>query len=214
MPTFPKTDIYALTDASLSLGRPTLDIVDAMLEAGIKIIQYREKNKSSGEMLRECLAIREKTEKNGCFFIVNDHVDIAMLCRADGVHVGQDDLPVTAVRELVGPDIVIGVSASSLQEAEQAVRDGADYLGVGAIFPTETKKDASCTGLELFRTITAASPLPVAAIGGINERTLPEIITAGAECVCMVSAITMARDIPSQVARLRDIIRKAKTAGA
>lgn len=210
MPVFPLTDIYALTDANLSLNRPTLEIVDAMLEAGIGIIQYREKHKSSGAMLEECLAIRERTQKAGCFFIVNDHVDIAMLCKADGVHVGQDDLPVAAIRELMGPDIVIGVSASTQEEARKAIADGADYLGVGAVFSTNTKKDASFAGLELLRTLIATSPIPVAAIGGINETTLPEVIQAGAQCVCMVSAITMANNIPEKVARLRTIIHHAK----
>ena len=210
MPVFPLTDIYALTDANLSLNRPTLEIVDAMLEAGIGIIQYREKHKSSGAMLEECLAIRERTQKAGCFFIVNDHVDIAMLCKADGVHVGQDDLPVAAIRELMGPDIVIGVSASTQEEARKAIADGADYLGVGAVFSTNTKKDASFAGLELLRTLIATSPIPVAAIGGINETTLPEVIQAGAQCLCMVSAITMANNIPEKVARLRTIIHHAK----
>ena len=210
MPVFPLTDIYALTDANLSLNRPTLEIVDAMLEAGIGIIQYREKHKSSGAMLEECLAIRERTQKASCFFIVNDHVDIAMLCKADGVHVGQDDLPVAAIRELMGPDIVIGVSASTQEEARKAIADGADYLGVGAVFSTNTKKDASFAGLELLRTLIATSPIPVAAIGGINETTLPEVIQAGAQCVCMVSAITMANNIPEKVARLRTIIHHAK----
>lgn len=210
MPTFPSTDIYALTDATLSLGRSTLDIVDAMLEAGITIIQYREKNKNSGEMLKECLAIKERTQKAGCFFIVNDHIDIAMLCKADGVHVGQDDLPVAAIRKLMGPDIVIGVSASSMAEAERAIMDGADYLGVGAIFSTDTKKDASLAGLELLQTISSTSPIPVVAIGGINEFTLPEVIKGGAQCVCMVSAITMAPDIPQKVQQLRAIIKQAK----
>lgn len=210
MPAFPLTDIYALTDANLSLGRPTLEVVDAMLEAGIKVIQYREKNKSSGEMLKECLAIKERTQKAGCFFIVNDHIDIAMLCKADGVHVGQDDFPVASIRQLMGPDIVIGVSASTMQEAEQAIKDGADYLGVGAVFSTNTKKDASFAGIELLQNIIATAPIPVAAIGGINEDTLPQVIKAGAQCVCMVSAITMAEDIPQKVAQLRAIIKQAQ----
>lgn len=210
MPAFPLTDIYALTDANLSLARPTLEVVDAMLEAGIKVIQYREKNKSSGEMLKECLAIKERTQKAGCFFIVNDHIDIAMLCKADGVHVGQDDFPVASIRQLMGPDIVIGVSASTMQEAEQAIKDGADYLGVGAVFSTNTKKDASFAGIELLQNIIATAPIPVAAIGGINEDTLPQVIKAGAQCVCMVSAITMAEDIPQKVAQLRAIIKQAQ----
>ena len=118
--------------------------------------------------------------------------------------------PVAAIRELMGPDIVIGVSASTQEEARKAIADGADYLGVGAVFSTNTKKDASFAGLELLSTLIATSPIPVAAIGGINETTLPEVIQAGAQCVCMVSAITMANNIPEKVARLRTIIHHAK----
>ena len=102
--TSPETDVYALTDDGLSLGRPVLDVARALLGSGIKILQYREKEKKAGQMLAECLELRRLTREAGACFIVNDHVDIALLCEADGVHVGQDDLPVEAVRRLVGPD--------------------------------------------------------------------------------------------------------------
>lgn len=137
----PGADIYALTDSKLSLGRPTLQVARALLDAGIKILQYREKDMDAGLMLEECRALRAMTLEAGACFIVNDHVDIAMLCDADGVHVGQDDLPVEAVRSLIGPDRIIGLSTHSPDQARKAVAVGADYIGVGPIYATQTKKN-------------------------------------------------------------------------
>ena len=107
--TSPETDLYALTDDELSLGRPAVEVAKALLDSGIKILQYREKEKKAGQMLKECLELRRLTREAGACFIVNDHVDIAVLCEADGVHVGQEDLPVEAVRRLVGPDMIISL---------------------------------------------------------------------------------------------------------
>lgn len=208
MPCLPRTDIYALTDARLSLGRSTVAVVAEMLKAGIRIIQYREKEQPSGAMLEECLAIRRMTREAGCCFIINDHVDIAMLCEADGVHVGQDDLPLWAVRQLVPPSCIVGVSVRNLEEARKAIADGADYLGAGAVFPTGTKTDAVATGLAFIRELTAASPVPVVAIGGINERTIQAVAAHGAQCFAIVSAITAAPDIPGKVAFLRELLGK------
>ncbi len=203
MPKLPNTDIYAITDSMQSLGRSNVEVVEQMLLADIKIIQYREKNKSSGEMLKECLQIRELTLAAGCFFIVNDHVDIAMLCKADGVHVGQDDLPLVAVRSLLGRDCIVGVSVHSVAEAGRAIADGADYLGVGAVFPTLTKADAKHTGLELTRELSKTSPVPVVSIGGINEQNIGAVASCGVSYFAIVSAITKAQDIPAKVALLR-----------
>ena len=105
--TSPETDLYALTDDELSLGRPAVEVAKALLDSGIKILQYREKEKKAGQMLKECMELRSLTREASACFIVNDHVDIAILCEADGVHVGQEDLPVEAVRRLVGPDMII-----------------------------------------------------------------------------------------------------------
>ena len=133
--TSPETDLYALTDDELSLGRPTVEVAKALLDSGIKILQYREKEKKAGQMLKECLELRRLTREAGACFIVNDHVDIAVLCEADGVHVGQEDLPVEAVRRLVGPDMIIGLSTHTPDQARAAVASGADYIGVGPIYP-------------------------------------------------------------------------------
>ncbi len=207
---FPDTDIYALTDSRLSLSRSTIAVVEALLRAGVKLIQYREKEKSKGEMLRECRVLRDMTRYAGCCFIINDHVDIALACDADGVHVGQDDLPLQEVRRLVGAERIIGVSTSMWSEAEEAIAGGADYLGVGPIYATDTKTDAVPVGLAYLREAARKSPIPITPIGGINAETLPEVVRAGGRCFAIVSAITLAEDIGARVAELRAIIRAAE----
>ncbi len=206
MPTIPQTDIYALTDSGQCLGRSTVAVASAMMEAGLKILQYREKKKPKGEMLAECLELRRLTREAGCCFIVNDHVDLALACEADGVHVGQEDLPLAVVRKLVGPDIIIGVSTHNMEEARAAVAGGADYIAAGAMFPTNTKKDIVLSGPAYLKEVSAWSPVPLVTIGGINEKTLPPIIAAGARCCAMVTAITLAEDIPAKVAALRALM--------
>lgn len=206
---FPETDIYCLTDSRQSLGRTTLEVVEQMLLGGARIIQYREKDKDAGPMLEECLAIREMTRKAGCCFIVNDHVDIALLCGADGVHVGQDDLPLASVRSLLGTERVIGVSTHCWAEAETAIRGGADYIGVGPIFPTATKTTTPAVGYAYLEEAAAKATVPTVTIGGINEGTAAEVVRRGARCCGIVSAITLAADIPAKMAELRAIMHGA-----
>lgn len=206
---FPDTDIYGLTDSRQSLGRSTVEVVRLLLEADVKILQYREKDKDAGVMLEECLTIRELTRKAGCCFIVNDHVDIALLCEADGVHVGQEDLPLSAVRRLVGKERIVGVSTHKWSEAQTAIEGGADYIGVGPLFATATKSEAKPVGLEYLAEVAAKSSVPFVAIGGVNERTLPEVLRRGARCCAIVSAITLADDIPARVGHLRAVMRGA-----
>ena len=202
----PKTDLYALTDSSISLGRSNVELVQEFLRAGIRIIQYREKNKSFQEMLAQCREIRKMTTAAGCCFIVNDHVELAVECMADGVHVGQDDLPLAEVRKLVGEECIIGVSARTGYEAEVAAKSGADYLGVGAVFPTNTKKDAVHTGLLVLQEIAENSPIPIVAIGGIHEGNIQILANMGIQYFAVVSALTLATDISAQVALLRSKI--------
>lgn len=206
---FPDTDIYCLTDSRQSLGRSTLEVVRLMLSAGIKIVQYREKDKDAGAMLEECQAIRGLTKEAGCCFIVNDHVDIALLCEADGVHVGQDDLPLAAVRKLVGKKRIVGVSTHQWSEAEAAIAGGADYIGVGPIFATATKTTTPPVGFVYLEEASAKATIPTITIGGVNERTAADVVRHGARCCGIVSAITLAEDIPAKIAELRSIIREA-----
>ncbi len=205
------TGLYAITDDSLSLGRPVLQVVDELLKSGIRILQYREKDKKAGRMLEDCLAIRAKTSEAGCLFIVNDHVDIAMLCRADGVHIGQEDLPLEAVRSLVGPEMVIGLSTHSPDQAARAVALGADYIGVGPLYATKTKKDVcEPVGLEYLDHVAATYPdLPFTAIGGIKRGNIRDVVRHGARCCCLVSEILSAPDIPARVDELRHLMATA-----
>lgn len=203
----PGADIYALTDSHLSLGRPTLQVARALLDAGIKILQYREKDMDAGKMLEECRALRAMTLEAGACFIVNDHVDIAMLCDADGVHVGQDDLPVPAVRSLIGSDRIIGLSTHSPAQARQAVVLGADYIGAGPIYATKTKKNVcDPVTLEYLDWVVANISLPFVAIGGIKRHNIADVVRHGAKCCALVSELVGADDIAARVREVRELL--------
>ena len=177
-----------------------------MIAGGIGIIQYREKRpaKSFAAMLEECRDIRRLTREAGVLFIVNDYCDIARLVDADGVHVGQDDLPVAAVRELIGPGKIIGLSTHSPEQAAEAVSAGADYIGVGPIFATATKDDVCApVGLEYLEHVVRSCPLPFVAIGGIKEHNIGQVVHRGAKSVCLVTEIVGAEDITATTRRLQ-----------
>ena len=209
---FPDTDIYGILDHGLSRGRGNVAVARQMLEAGIQVIQYREKERKMGVMLEECRAIRALTRAAGAVFIVNDFVDLAILADADGVHVGQEDLPVAEVRSLVGHGRIIGLSTHSPEQAEAALLCGADYIGVGPIFATQTKKDAVApVGLDYLRYVADNIALPFAAIGGINTNNIGMVVGHGARCCCCVSAIVSANNIPEAVHSLRRAMVEKKS---
>jgi thiamine-phosphate pyrophosphorylase len=198
--------LYGITAEKFSAGRNNIEVVRQMIAGGIKIIQYREKKaaKSSVEMFAECQAIREMTRAAGVTFIVNDHVDVALLVGADGVHVGQDDLPVAEVRRLLGPDKIIGLSTHSPAQAEEAVRLGADYIGVGPIFATRTKDDVCApVGFPYLEWVRDNIALPWVAIGGIKLHNIDEIVRRGAKTICLVTEIVGAPDIVGRVHELQ-----------
>lgn len=199
------TDIYALTDSSFSLGRSTEEVVCALLSAGVRIVQYREKTRNAGAMLEECRLLRRLTREAGACFIINDYVDLALLVDADGVHVGQEDLPVPEVRRLVGTDKIIGLSTQTQEQALAAERCGADYIGIGPIFATQTKKDACAPlGLSYLEWVAAHIQLPAVAIGGINEGNIGEVARHGARCCALVSELVSAPDIRAKVRAVRE----------
>lgn len=198
--------IYGITAEKFSLGRSNVEVVEAMIKGGVGIIQYREKRhqKDYCEILDECRAIREITRKEGVTFIVNDYVDIAMLVDADGVHVGQEDLPVGEARRLLGPDKIIGLSTHSPEQARQAERDGANYIGVGPIFTTQTKEDVCApVGLGYLEHVVANSPLPFVAIGGIKMHNISEVVKRGAKTICLVTEIVGAVNITEMARSLK-----------
>lgn len=201
------TDIYGITCEQYARGRSNVETVREMIEAGIRIIQYREKKKKALYKYQECLKIREITKRAEVTFIVNDDVDIAILVKADGVHIGQEDLPVEKVKELVGDDMIVGVSTHSPEQAWDAVRRGADYIGVGPIFPTQTKEDVcDPVGLEYLEYVVRNINIPFVAIGGIKEHNISRVREKGAKCIAMVTEIVGAEDIPKKVKSIRKVL--------
>lgn len=200
--------IYALTSEPHSLGRSNIEVSREILKAGVKILQYREKSKKQGEMYRECLQLRRMTREAGALFIVNDHLELALAVDADGVHVGQDDLPLEVVRELVGPTRMIGVSTHTPEQARAAVEGGADYIGVGPIYETRTKTDVCApVGLDYLRYVVENTDIPFVAIGGIKEHNLAEVVEAGAVTVALVTDIVGSSNIAEKINRLNKILR-------
>ncbi|WP_425061262.1 Thiamine-phosphate synthase [Sporomusa carbonis] len=208
MANFLTTDLYGLTAEEYSLGRSNAEVVELMIAAGIKVIQYREKDKKARQMYEECLTIRELTNKAGVTFIINDHVDLAMLVEADGVHIGQDDLPPEKVRKLIGDNMILGLSTHSPEQAKAAVASGVvDYIGVGPIFATRTKKDVcDPVGLEYLEYIVKNHDIPFVAIGGIKEHNIHEVKQRGAKIVALVTDIVGAVDIQAKVRSIRQAI--------
>ena len=199
--------LYGLTAEKFSLGRRNADVVQAMLDGGIRIIQYREKTKKMGLKYEECLHLRAMTREAGAAFIVNDDIDLALLVGADGVHVGQEDLPLEAVRRLVGENMAIGLSTHSPEQARAAEARGADYIGVGPIFATRTKEDVCApVGFAYLDFVAGNLSLPFVAIGGIKEHNLAEVATHGARCMALVTEITAAADIRGKIAALTCIL--------
>lgn len=199
------TDIYGLTAEEYSLGRDNVEVVRLLLDAGVRVIQYREKDKKAGAMYRECQAIRELTRAAGAVFIVNDHIDLALLTDADGVHVGQEDLPVKAVRRLVGPDVLVGLSTHAPEEAREAEASGlVDYIGVGPIFSTTTKKDVCApVGFDYLEFVATSIALPFVAIGGIKEHNIATVAAHGARTFALVTELVGQPDIAAKVRALR-----------
>ncbi|GLG00244.1 thiamine-phosphate synthase [Alicyclobacillus hesperidum subsp. aegles] len=193
-----KLAVYAITDDREDT-KSLLAAVEAALAGGATAIQLRRKRDDGGPLLRLGLEIRRLTREAGALYIVNDRVDIALLTEADGIHVGQTDIPCTRVRELA-PEQLIGVSARTTAEALEAERDGADYVGVGAVFPTTTKADAIHSGIDTLRAIAGTSSIPVVAIGGIDIARAPQVLAAGADGLAVVSAI-MSAPSPRDAAR-------------
>ncbi len=212
-PTLPR-GIYGITAEKFSLGRGNVAVAEAMIAGGITTIQYREKrpDKSHRQMLDECRRIRALTRAAGVRFIVNDYAEIALLVEADGVHVGQDDLPVPELRRLLGPEMIIGLSTHLPEQAREAVDLGADYIGVGPIFATQTKADVVApVGFAYLEHVARTSPLPFAAIGGIKEHNLGEVVKRGARTVCLVTEIVGAADIAAKVRELNRIMKATPT---
>jgi thiamine-phosphate pyrophosphorylase len=194
---------YFITDRVLSLKGNEND-VRAAVACGVKMIQYRNKNASSKEIYEEALKLKSLCINST--FIINDRVDIALSTDADGVHIGQEDLPLSAVRRLLGKDKIIGMTVHSEEDAIYAEKSGASYLGVAPIFSTKTKPDAGKpVGIELIKKIKRAVSIPVVGIGGINLVNAEEVIKAGADGICVISEVVTKPDVAAEIRKYQKL---------
>lgn len=205
------TELYGITGSKYSKGRTNQEVVSAMINAGIKVIQYREKEKSLKEKLSECHTLRKLTQDAGVSFIINDDVTLAQIINADGIHLGQDDLPLTDVRRIVGEEMIIGLSTHSHEQAKNAVQIGADYIGVGPIFKTFTKVNVcDPVGYEYLDWVVQNIKIPFVAIGGIKLSNIQEIISRKATCIALVTEIVGANNIEETIHKLKKIVGSAR----
>lgn len=200
--------IYLVTDEKCLRGRSLLTCVEAALRGGVTLLQYRGKNCSSAQMYEQALQLKRLCDKYRVPLIINDRLDIALAVHADGVHLGQDDLPCRVARQICGNDLLIGVSAHNVAEAMQAQADGADYLGSGAVFGSSTKTDVDTLGLSQLAAICGSVDLPVVGIGGIQTDNYQKVLAAGAKGAAIVSGILGADDIAGTVHTLQNIYKQ------
>lgn len=194
--------LYAVTDRAWAKEKSLYQQVEEALKGGVTCVQLREKSLSDEEFLQEAVEIKALCQRYNVPLFINDNVFVALKCGADGVHVGQDDMAVSKVRSIVGENMMIGVSAHSVEEALEAVKNGADCLGVGAMFATSTKADANVLSWQTLHDICHAVDVPVVAIGGLNKDNIPSLAGSGVDGVALVSAIFASEDIESECRRL------------
>ena len=195
-----KMRLYAITDRHWLNGRSLKEVVKESLDGGVTFLQLRDKNSDDETFLQEATELQELCRDYKVPLIINDNVEIALKMNADGVHVGQSDIKGRDIRAMIGPDKILGISAGTVEEAQAAEKAGADYIGVGAVFGTSTKKNARNLSLEKLQEISSSVSIPVVAIGGINASNLMELAGSGVDGVAVVSAIFAAKD-PGQATR-------------
>lgn len=200
--------LYAVTDRSWLSGRTLYEQVEEALQGGVTMVQLREKKLTEREFLKEAVKMKELCARYHVPLIINDRVDIALMADADGVHIGQKDLDLCIARAMLGPDKIIGVSARTVQQAKLACEQGADYLGVGAVFPTGTKQDAEVIPYERLKEVCEAASIPAVAIGGITKNNLNGLIGSGISGIAVVSAVFAQQDIRSAANALREQLTK------
>ena len=197
---------YFITDSGLSRAGNICDVQQAEA-CGVEVVQYRNKSAETLEMYREALKLREICRNSA--FLINDRIDIALAVDADGVHLGQSDMPYAAARKMLGPDKIIGITVHNLSEALEAQKVGADYLGVSPIFSTKTKSDAGKpAGIILVEEIRAKVDIPLIAIGGIDLANAPEVVRAGADGVCAISAVVAKDDVGREIRKFQELFRE------
>ena len=203
--------LYLVTDRSLSRGRDTMQIVQAAVRGGVTCVQLREKSCSTRDFIEEARRISDFLKEHHLPLIINDRIDVAMAVGAEGVHLGQTDMPLETARTILKKDMIIGISAESVEDAVEAEKGGADYISVSPVFSTSTKTDtAPPLGLEGISTIRRHVRIPVVGIGGINKENCAQVIRHGADGVAVVSAIVSSADPEKEARELLEIIRRAQ----
>jgi thiamine-phosphate pyrophosphorylase len=199
-------DLYFITDSRLT-RRTVLEDVNSALSAGVKIIQYREKDLNTRKMIDEAKKIGRSCRENDALFIINDRVDIALAVDADGIHLGNEDMPYRDARRLLGDKKIVGLTVHDVGEAIEAERIGADYIGISPIFETTTKPDAGTpSGINLIKYIKKAVKIPFIAIGGINQDNIKSVLEAGARSVAAISVIVASDDVEKECKKFREVI--------
>ena len=198
--------LYVIVDTGWLKGRKHTEVARQVIKGGAKTIQIRCKERSTKEFLVIAGDLKKICAENGVLFIVNDSLEVALAVNADGLHVGQEDMPVAEVKKLLPIDMILGCSVTTVEEAQKAKQNGADYLGVGAIYATATKESAKAVGVGRIKEIKKSVDLPIVAIGGINKTNLSQVIKAGADAAAVISAILGAGDIEKAARELVNII--------
>jgi len=201
-PTPPIRGLYVIVDPEQTRGRDPVEVARQALEGGASLIQWRDKARDKGEQLPQLIAVRDLCRRHGALLIVNDHADLALAAGADGVHLGQKDLPPAAVRAFVPADFIVGVSTNNVEEARRAESEGASYVAVGALFPTASKSVTRPASPQRLREVKRAVSVPVVGIGGINEGNIDRVLAAGADAVAVISAVIAADDVRQAAAQL------------
>ena len=203
--------LYLVTDRALCLGRGLIDVVQSAVKGGATMVQLREKHCDTRDFVELARNLKKHLAQAGVPLLINDRVDVALACGADGVHVGQSDMKVQDVRELMGSEILVGLSVENMDQIRESEQLTVDYLGIGPVFPTATKPDASTPwgidGLQAARKITT---LPLVAIGSVSQSNAAEIISSGINGVAVVSAICSAENVQEAAAQLKEIVRNAR----
>ncbi len=206
---FRDVDIYPVTCEKLSEGRDNIKVLEDVLAGGAKIVQLREKDWSKKHLYEVALEFKRRTQNHSALLIVNDHVDVALAAGADGVHLGRSDLPLPAARR-IAPELILGASSHSLDQAMEAQKSGADYVNIGPLFSTQTKEENNPLGVEAINTITPGLDIPFTVMGGIKMENISRVLEAGAGKIAMVSGIIKAPDIKERVRELREMILQYK----
>ena len=207
--------LYVILDRSVARGRDLPDLLRAVLAGGCRLVQLREKTMPLDELLVLARGLARQCREAGALFIVNDRADLALACGADGLHVGQDDLPAREARALLRPGMILGVSTHDAEQAHRAAADGADYVAVGSIFPTTTKAGFQLVGTDLIRRVRPEVPVPLVGIGGITPDNAAAVIAAGADGVAVISAVCSAADPEASTRRfLERIIARPSASSA